>query len=136
MMSLYDMALVDNGKRNLYTGLSLIHGRGLFTNVTVLAHTILCRRLGLRDVLSLRDKRAIIGVDGVDPATPEDSIFKHINHCCQPNAQLTDTGCLVNVNILTEDAEITIDYAIILPGSNWDGICTCGMPSCRKIIKA
>lgn len=76
MNEIYDMALADNGRDVLYTGESSIHGRGLFVNEPVPADTILCRRLGLRAPLSLRDKRAIIGIDGLDPATADDVIFK------------------------------------------------------------
>lgn len=136
MEELYDLALSDNGRGVLFTQASPIHGRGLFTNEKVPRHTILCRRLGLRAALSLRDKRAIIGIDGLDPATPDDIIFKTVNHSCHPNSFLTDTGCLVSIEILADQAEVTIDYAILLQGSSWQTICSCGLPNCRGLIVA
>ena len=136
MDELYDMALADNGRGVLYTRASLIHGRGLFTNEPVPSDTILCRRLGLRSPLSLRDKRAIIGIDGLDVATPDDIIFKTLNHSCNPNAFLSDTGCLVSVETLPADAEITVDYSSLLNGSDWETKCLCGLPTCRGVIKA
>lgn len=136
MDELYDLALADNGKQVLFTQASPIHGCGLFTNEKVPVNTILCRRLGLREALSLRDKRAIIGIDGLDPATPEDIIFKRINHSCHPNACLTDTGCLVSTECLADQAEITVDYTTLLQGSSWTTTCLCGLPNCRRLIAA
>jgi hypothetical protein len=136
MNELYDMGLAQNGKGTLITELSPIHGHGLFTTVNLPEKTILCRRLGLRSALSSRDKRAIIGVDGFDPANADDSIFKTINHSCHPNAWLTDYGCLVNFEIVAGGTEITIDYCSILPGSDWTIPCLCGLPDCRRLIKS
>jgi SET domain-containing protein len=136
MDQIYDLGLPDKGKDILLTQSSRIHGYGLFTAANLPAGTILCRRLGLRAALSLRDKRAILGIDGLDSASPEDNIFKNINHSCEPNALLTDTGCLINKWPLAAGAEITIDYDLLLAGSPWSAACFCGQPRCRHIIKA
>jgi hypothetical protein len=136
MDELYDLALADNGKGILFTQLSSIHGIGLFTARDLPEATILCRRLGVRARLSARDKRAIIGIDGFDPASPDDVIFKNINHSCHPNAEFTDTGCLVNLEAIPGETEITIDYNLLLAGSSWTAACLCGQPDCRHIIKA
>jgi hypothetical protein len=134
MEELYNLALADNGKGVLYTQASPIHGKGLFTNEPLPMLTILCRRLGLRSELSLRDKRAIIGIDGLDPAEPVDLVFKSLNHSCRPNAFLTDTGCLVNFEIIPAATEVTVDYNQLLVGSNWTSVCTCGANDCRHFI--
>ncbi|MEO3407366.1 hypothetical protein MTO98_15305 [Mucilaginibacter sp. SMC90] len=134
MNQIFDMALPNNGMGILIFQASSIHGLGLFTNDDLPASTILCRRLGLRTALSLRDKRAIIGIDGIDPAVPEDFIFKKINHSCQPNATITDTGCLVNIERVFGDTEITVDYGQLLTGSSWSAACLCRSPNCRHII--
>jgi len=136
MEELYDLALADNGKGVLLTKDSPIHGRGLFTNEPIPLHTILCRRLGLRASLSLRDKRAIIGIDGLDQATPEDIMFKYINHSCHPNAFLSDTGCLINSEKIPVGTEVTVDYNKLLMGSNWSSVCTCGADDCRHFIRS
>lgn len=136
MDELYDLALADNGSEILVTQSSLIHGFGLFTDRDLPAGTILCRRLGLRTLLSIRDKRAMIGIDGYDPASPDDIIFKNINHSCHPNAVLTDTGCLMNIWPLAGGCEITIDYGLMLEGSPWQAICHCGQRGCRHMIEA
>ncbi|WCT14925.1 SET domain-containing protein-lysine N-methyltransferase [Mucilaginibacter jinjuensis] len=136
MNELFDLALADNGRGVLFTKASPIHGYGLFTNDDLPANTILCRRLGLRSVLSFRDKRAIIGIDGLDPAIPEDVIFKKINHSCHPNAFLNDTGCLINIEKLKNEEEITIDYCNLLYDTPWQAACLCGQPNCRGIIKS
>jgi len=130
------MGLADNGRGILFTKSSAIHGYGLFTGWDLPAGTILCRRLGLRTELSLRDKRAILGVDSYDPANPDDLIFKSINHSCQPNTLLTDTGCLINIWPLSAGIEITVDYGLLLAGSPWSMPCLCGQTGCRQIIKA
>jgi hypothetical protein len=136
MEELYDLALAHNGKGVLFTQASTIHGRGLFSNELIPPHTILCRRLGLRTGLSLRDKRAIIGIDGLDPATPEDIIFRNINHSCCPNAFLSDTGCLINIENISGGTEVTIDYNLLLNGSDWTSVCTCGSIYCRHSIQS
>ena len=136
MNELFDMALAENGRGILFTKASPIHGYGLFTNEDLPAETILCRRLGLRSGLSLRDKRAIIGIDGLDPAIQEDVIFKKINHSCRPNAFLSDTGCLINIEKLTNEEEITIDYRPLLNDTLWQTPCLCGRPNCNGIIKS
>ena len=135
-MELYDLALSDNGSSVLFTRASPIHGHGLFTNEQIPSGTILCRRLGLRTALSLRDKRAILGIDGLAPATSTDHIFKNINHSCHPNAWLNDTGCLISTEVLLYETEITVDYNVLLAGSNWQTSCNCGSENCRGIIQA
>lgn len=135
MNELFDMALAENGKNVLNRQLSTIHGNGLFTIEALPAGTILCRRLGLRSILSARDKRAIIGIDGVDEANPDDVIFKNINHSCHPNTSLNDTGCLINFRHIDIGEEITIDYNELLIGSEWRLPCHCGYLGCRGIIE-
>ena len=134
MTDLFDMALIENGRGILFTQPSGIHGSGLFTSRDLPANTIICRRLGLRSVLSLRDKRAILGIDGLDPATPEDFLFKFINHSCHPNTYLSDTGCLVSLEAISDQNEITIDYVVLLSGSPWKAVCHCGLMVCRGNI--
>jgi hypothetical protein len=136
METLYDMALAENGGGQLLRQLSPIHGHGLFTIEDLSVNTILCRRLGLKTTLSLRDKRAIIGIDGLDAACMEDAIFKNINHSCQPNAFLTDTGCLINFKKLSAGTEITVDYAALLTGSDWQMSCRCGQSNCLQKLKS
>lgn len=136
MGELYDLALANNGTGILFSQASSIHGCGLFTNQQIPTHTILCRRLGLRAELSRRDKRAIIGIDGLDPATPADAVFKNINHSCSPNAFLSDTGCLISAQTIPEGTEITVDYGPLLNGSNWTSVCSCGAIYCRHIIRS
>lgn len=120
----------------MFTQTSAIHGRGLFTNQRLPAQTILCRRLGLRTGLSLRDKRAILGIDGLDPAVPEDNLFKNINHSCRPNAYVTDSGCLVTKETVLENEEIIVDYSILLNGSEWHASCNRGYADCRRVIRS
>jgi|GEM_PF-6549764 len=136
MENFYDLALAGNGADVLFSKKSAIHGIGLFTYKNLPSETIICRQLGQKSILSYRDKRGIIGIDGVDAGSPADAIFKKINHSCCPNAYLNNTGCLFSNKIIEEDTEITVDYSTMLNGSPWEAVCLCGEDTCRKQIKA
>jgi len=136
MEKFYNLALAGNGADVLFSQKSAIHGVGLFTHKNLPPETIICRQLGQRSILSYRDQRGIIGIDGVDEGSPADIIFKRINHSCFPNAYLTHTGCLFSSKIIDADTEITVDYSTMLNGSPWEAVCLCGEDGCRKQIKA
>jgi hypothetical protein len=93
---LYRLALLDNGKEDLYTARSPIHGTGLFTYKDLPTDTLICR---------------LMNIDH-HPA-PDDWLvepFKWVNHACPPNARLTNDHALISVSDIKADEEICIDY--------------------------
>jgi uncharacterized protein len=55
------------------------------------------------------------------------------NHSCDPNAGIVRAVFLVAMRDIHQDEEITFDYSMIT-ADNWTLECSCGSPSCRKLI--
>lgn len=67
-----------------------------------------------------------------------DEPSRAINHSCEPNAGLRNRSELFALRDIMPDEEITYDYSSVV-GPNitpdmWTMECSCGAPSCRKII--
>ena len=68
--------------------------------------------------------------------------FVYFNHSCNPNAGMVQTSTLVAIRNIHKGEEITYDYSKTEwtwkhfgKNKEWEMICNCGLPSCRKIIK-
>lgn len=58
---------------------------------------------------------------------------KYTNHSCDPNCGLENGIKLVSMRDIKKGEEITIDYDTL--EYNWEMVCNCGSPKCRKKIK-
>jgi|GEM_PF-237607 len=106
---LYRLALLNNGKEELYTAGSAIHGTGLFTYKALPIGTLICRLMNIGHEL-----------------TPDEWFvgpFKWLNHAGRPNARITDDYALISISEIEAGDEICIDYGA-LPTINTEGITT------------
>jgi hypothetical protein len=103
---LYRLALLDNGKHELYTAASAIHGIGLFTCKALPIDMMICRLMNVDHELT-PDKR--LG----EP-------LKWLNHSDRPNARLTDDYALISIREIAAGDEICIDYTTF-PAANMEG---------------
>lgn len=67
---------------------------------------------------------------------PEDTIFRYLNHSCNPNAAIIGKKTLVALKNLIPGEELTIDYSLSEGDPLWEMNCSCGEKECRKIIKS
>ncbi len=60
----------------------------------------------------------------------------YLNHSCEPNCVIMGRNRVVALTTIEKGDEVTIDYSTNV---GWDGFameCSCGKPSCRKIIRS
>ncbi len=119
-----------------------INGKGLFSNerirkgqfidyikgpVSVVRH---------EDVKQEKDMENWIGVGRYSWINTNASIFRYINHSCNPNAAIRGKRMLYALKDIAKDTEITMDYSLTEPGKNWSMTCACHEKNCRKIIRS
>jgi len=62
----------------------------------------------------------------------------HVNHSCEPNAGLVigpDAVQLIAIRDIAASEEICFDYSTTMDEDDWQMICQCGAPGCRRIIR-
>ena len=67
---------------------------------------------------------------------PRRSDASYLNHSCDANAVIAADRTLVAVAPLATGEEICIDYSTTEADPNWKMTCKCGVPQCRRIIRA
>jgi hypothetical protein len=61
-----------------------------------------------------------------------------VNHSCEPNAGLNIQGMdvvLLAIRDIEPDEEIYFDYSTTMDEDDFEMICHCKKPSCRKVIR-
>ncbi len=120
---------------------SRIHGKGVFTTVSVRKHAVICKVAIVRTITEDRPLDASKGElwhhchwypDG--EMVLLDEPFCYFNHSCQPNIFYYTVNrtmyCLAMRNI-AQDEELTLEYSLCnLGGQEWE--CHCGSANCRR----
>lgn len=67
---------------------------------------------------------------------PGKSIFRYLNHSCDPSVAIVGIKKLVARRDISKGEEITVDYSMTDPDELWDMECHCGSKNCRGTIKS
>jgi hypothetical protein len=133
--------------KKLYVNKSTIDGEGLFVGEPVATgETIAYIRGPIRsftpkqlrpgdDFVTIHDNW--IGIGRYSWIDTGNSPFQHINHSCEPNVAVVTARRVQAIKDIPADSEIFMDYSLTDSGvDEWDlgEPCTCGTPSCRKVI--
>jgi SET domain-containing protein len=89
---------------------SPIAGRGLFASAPIAAGRLVLR-LG------------------------EDDVRSRLNHSCDPNLGWADDATLVAVRDVSDEDELTVDYATRITDPDFVMICHCETYRCRQVIE-
>ena len=130
--------------QNLYVDRSGIEGTGIKTNKSFKRGEIIARIQGEVIEFKTSSKKQAqsiptwYGLDETHWIDPGKSIFRFLNHSCEPNAAITGTRTIRARKSIPPDSEITIDYSMTDVDELWqlEEICNCGSRKCRKIIRS
>lgn len=119
---------------------SPLHGRGMFAREsfgsdevaliwggTIFSETEIRAGKANPKSLALIEEGIYLG----DPAGSDGDDYC-LNHSCEPNLWMRDAITLVTRDVIEEDEELTIDYALWETDPEWVlSPCRCGSPRCR-----
>jgi len=122
---------------------SPLHGRGMFAREsfgsgevamiwggTVFSEAEVRAGKAQAGTLTLVEEGVYLG----DPAGAEGADY-HLNHSCDSNLWLRDAVTLVTRDVIEEDEELTLDYALWETDPAWVlSTCRCGSPACRGTV--
>ena len=135
------IAAIEDTRDNIQVAASPIHGRGLFT--------VRDRRTG--DVLYTVRGRSVrhpfdsdyrrganwIGTGWESWLVPaRGNPITFTNHCCNPNAIVSEDLVVVAIEEIQAGAEILIDYATTEVDPFWRMRCRCGAPQCQGQVRS
>lgn len=86
-----------------------------------------------KDALSIPNWFGVGRAIWIDPG---DSIFRYLNHSCEPNAAIIGTKTLVAMRDIKTEEEVTIDYSMTDADPLWEMQCFCNAKQCRKTIQS
>lgn len=127
----------------LYVAPSGINGMGLFASQAIQKGERIACVYGpirvVRDFSHLAPQEYLeswdwIGVGRYSWIDTKNSLFRFINHSCQPNAAIVTTRTVRARIDISRGTEITMDYSLTEAGQDWSIECTCGTKTCRKLI--
>lgn len=126
----------------LFVGESDIEGSGVFTKAHVRKGALVGTIKGPIRVVRERFSRELaaqsfdwIGVGRYSWIDTQDSIFKHINHSCEPNAAVRGRRTVYALRDITPGTEVTMDYSLTEADPDWViPECHCRGRRCRKKI--
>lgn len=129
---------------HLYVKKSKIEGKGIHTAEAFEKGKKIAYIIGERVLFESKNEREAQSIPtwyGVSKRVwidPGDSIFRFLNHSCNPNAAIVGTKTLIARRDIEKDEEITIDYSMTDSDENWtlEYRCRCKSKNCRKIIKS
>lgn len=120
------------------TSIGLYEGRR-YTSEQLLKVNWQKRHSGMTYLFSLSDGTTIDGAQGGNAT-------RFLNHCCEPNCEAVEEieadGCIrlrvVTTKTIAADAELFIDYALIIDESETPAAyrCRCGALTCRGSMAA
>lgn len=64
------------------------------------------------------------------------SIWRFINHSCEPNAIIARGRKVVALRLIRPDEEVTIDYSFTESQATWHMSCRCRSAQCRKVVRS
>lgn len=127
--------------QNFYKAKSGIDGVGLFTNqdykrgdfIAYIDGPIVVTKNNPRIISPEADNW--IGVGRYSWINTNKSIFRFINHSCEPNVAQVSKRKVVAIKDISANSEILIDYSLTEAEEGWTiERCSCKSKSCRKKI--
>lgn len=79
-----------------------------------------------------------IGVGRYSWINTDKSLFRYINHSCEPNVYIKGKRIVVALHDISSGDELTMDYSLTEPDPEYvmPGRCRCKSKGCRKVISA
>ena len=125
----------------VYAGESRIEGKGVFVNEDVRKGDIICDidgEIKEREIKSESGSRKFANWIGMGKnlwLNPNKTIFRYLNHSCDPSVAITGTKTLVALRDMKKGDEVTFDYSLTDTDMYWEMECHCGSEKCRHIIR-
>lgn len=88
-----------------------------------------------KETLELDEKESFALQQGSDSYLLLDEPYCYYNHSCEPNCGLNMQLELFALTDIADGTELRYDYSTTMLERHWTMPCSCGAPSCRKIIK-
>ncbi len=126
----------------LYPKNSAISGTGVYTRVPFVKGQVISKIIGTEKYFRATNQTEALSIEtwygiGEDLwIDPGDSIFRYLNHSCDPNCAVVGTKTLVARRPILQDEELTIDYSMTDADPHWQLTCLCKSTQCRKTISA
>jgi hypothetical protein len=73
-----------------------------------------------------------IGIGKYSWIDTKKSIFRFINHSCEPNAAIVRKKTVIAIRNIPANTEITMDYSLTEGGQDWHIKCFCKAKKCRR----
>jgi len=126
----------------LYTKSSGINNTGLYTKVDLHAGQHIAFITGpvhvFRTFTDEVSQKMLnwIGVGKYSWINTDKSIFRFINHSCDPNVAQITKRKVIAIKDIKQDTELTMDYSFTEAEPGWKiENCNCGTKQCRRTIK-
>ncbi len=127
--------------KKLYIGKSKINGKGVYVENSINSGDFITHIKGPKILIKkFNDKlsKATVNWIGASKHTwidTDQSIFRFINHSCDPNCAIKGERTVFAVKDISKNSELTIDYSLNETELEWSILsCTCGSKNCRKLI--
>lgn len=124
----------------LYVEQSKINGRGLFIAKALKKGELIDYVHGdihvFKDISSDISEMMLdwIGVGRHSWIDTSDSMFRFINHSCDPNVAIVTKRKVIAIKNIPANTEITMDYSLTEAEEDWYIDCDCGAKQCRRKI--
>jgi len=127
--------------KNIYISASRIDGHGVTAREDIKKEEMIQYIKGEAKYLPITSKEESLSYPNwigigknkwIDPNTPN----QYLNHSCEPNAGIKGSVTMIALKNIKKGEEITIDYSITEGDDLWEMKCSCGVKSCRKIIRS
>jgi hypothetical protein len=119
---------------------SQIHAVGLFASGDIHAGSVVIvyggRVVGNDYISSLPSWSCIALSETQSLLQPEGDPARFVNHGCDSNLWMADATTAVAKRLIAGDEEITLDYALVSAGGDWQMECRCGSANCRGLVTA
>jgi hypothetical protein len=116
-----------------------IHGVGLFSTADMMRNQVLGHieekqvRFAVSDGEESERIKNWIGLDADEWIDTSNSIFRFINHSCEPNVALFGRKVIATRDIRKGD-EVVMDYSLTDADEHWTIQCNCKRAGCRQNI--
>lgn len=128
--------------KKLYTKKSHITGNGLYASVPFKRGDRISYIHGpihvIRQSNPQQDKKTLdwIGVGRFSWIDTTHSIFRYINHSCEPNVYILGKRTVVALKDIAPNTEIVMDYSLSEADKTWSIACLCKSKECRGTVRS
>ena len=91
-------------------------------------------KITFSDSLELGDHESYCLQVGIDKYIIPEEPFRYCNHSCDPNCGINEKLQLFALKPISKDEEVTWDYSSSMLERHWTMRCSCGSPSCRRLV--